>query len=104
MIRAVFSSLAGAWVARNVELGAIPEKFAVPLTFLATRLPAPVLLAGAIGYGFYRLNQDARAHTAKDVTPGPRRPSNRSAKPARKRPRQSSGRRETPATAGSADV
>lgn len=103
MIRAAFSSLAGAWVARNVESGAIPEKLAMPLTLLATRLPAPIILAGAIGYGFYRLNQDVRAHAARDVTPSRRR-SNRTAKPPRKPARQSSARRETPANEGGADV
>ncbi len=104
MIRAAFSSLAGAWVARNVESGAIPEKLAVPLTLLATRLPAPILLAGAIGYGFYRLSLDVRAHGARDVTPDPRRPSNRTAKPARKRTKQNSTRRVTPAKEGGAGV
>jgi hypothetical protein len=104
MIRAAFSSLAGAWVARNVQSGTIPEKLAVPLTLFATRLPAPILLAGAIGYGFYRLNQDVRAHGARDVTPGPRRRFKRTAKPPRKRTRQSSARRETPSNEGGADV
>jgi hypothetical protein len=69
MIRAAFSSLAGAWIARNVEQGEIPERFAIPLTLLATRLPTPVILAGAIGYGLYRMNLEARAMAAKDVTP-----------------------------------
>lgn len=65
MIRAAFSSLAGAWIARNVEKGAIPERFAVPLTLLATQLPTPVILAGALGYGLYRLKLEA----ANDVSP-----------------------------------
>lgn len=104
MIRAAFSSLAGAWVARNVEQGAIPEKFAVPLTLMATRLPAPILLAGAIGYGIYRLNQDVRARAAKDVNSRPRRPSNRTANPARKQTRRNSTRRAAPTSEGSAGV
>lgn len=61
MIRAAFSSLAGAWIAQSVERGDIAERLAVPLTLLATRLPTAVILAGAVGYGFYRLNREARA-------------------------------------------
>lgn len=72
MIRAAFSSLAGAWIARGTERGDIPEKLAVPLTLLATRLPAPVILAGAIGYGLYRWNLEARVRAAKDVSPARR--------------------------------
>lgn len=104
MIRAAFSSLAGAWVARNVERGEIPEKFALPLTLLATRIPTPVLLAGAIGYGLYRWNQETRIQAAKDVTPAsPRRPSARTAKPAARRKRTSRPA-EKPATGGDANV
>lgn len=69
MIRAAFSSLAGAWIARGVERGDIPERLSVPLTVLATRLPAPLILAAAVGYGFYRLNAEARATRARDVSP-----------------------------------
>ena len=69
MIRAAISSLAGAWIARRVERGDIPERFAVPLTLLATRLPPPVLLAGAVGYGLYRYNLEVRASRARDVSP-----------------------------------
>lgn len=69
MIRAAFSSLAGAWIARNVERGEIPERFAVPLTLLAIRLPMPVILAGAVGYSLYRLNLEARASRARDISP-----------------------------------
>ncbi len=104
MIRAAFSSLAGAWIARNVEQGEIPERFAVPLTLLATRLPTPVIIAGAIGYGLYRLNQDARAMAAKDVTPKRRakptaaraRPASRRARPNTKR-QNSAGRKASDA-------
>ncbi len=99
MIGAAFSSLAGAWIARNVERGEIPERFAVPLTLLASRLPTPVILAGAIGYGLYRLKLEARAETANDVSP------KRRAKPSaaraasrglRTRTRRKAARRETP--------
>lgn len=69
MIRATLASLAGAWIARDAERGDIAEGLSVPLTLLATRLPAPVLIAGAIGYGLYRLNIEGRAKRAKDVTP-----------------------------------
>lgn len=104
MIRAAFSSLAGAWIARNVEQGEIPERFAIPLTLLATRLPTPVIIAGAIGYGLYRLNQDARAMAAKDVTPKRRaqptaaraRPASRRARPNTKR-QNSAGRKASDA-------
>lgn len=96
MIRAAFSSLAGAWIARNVEQGEIPERFAVPLTLLASRLPARVILAGAIGYGLYRLNQEARAMTAKDVTPKRRVKATASrAKPASRRTRRNAKRQNS---------
>lgn len=104
MIRAVFSSLAGAWIARNVERGELPERFAIPLTLLATRLPTPVLLAGAIGYGFYRLNLEARAMTAKDVSPRRAQRTDPSSKP-RSRPTRQNARRTRKAEAnGGADV
>lgn len=102
MIRAAVSSFAGAWIARNVEQGEIPERFAVPLTLLATRLPTPVIIAGAIGYGLYRLNQEARATAAKDISPKRRsRPTAARARPASRRSRQNakrqaSGKRESP--------
>ncbi len=102
MIRAAVSSFAGAWIARNVEQGEIPERFAIPLTLLATRLPTPVILAGAIGYGLYRLNLEARAMAAKDVTPKRRaRPTAARAKATSQRARRStkpknSGTREAP--------
>ena len=90
MIKAAVSSLAGAWIARNVEQGEIPERLAVPLTLLATRLPTPVILAGAIGYGLYRLSLEARAVSAKDVTPKRRaRPTAARAKPGSRRARPS---------------
>jgi len=86
MIRAAFSGLAGAWVARNVERGDIPRKLAVPLTLLATRLPMPVILAGAVGYGLYRLNMEARASRAMDVSP------ERAARPATRKTKPDPGR------------
>lgn len=99
MIRAAFSSLAGVWIARNVEQGEIPERFAVPLTLLATRLPTPVILAGAIGYGLYRFGLEARARTAKDVSPK-RRAEPRAARAESRgrgaRPRRKAGGRQTP--------
>jgi len=101
MIRAAFSGLAGAWIARNVERGDIPEKFAIPLTLLATRIPTPLLLAGAIGYGFYRWNQDVRASAAKDVTPpAPARPSDRNRKSGSSRSRQKPKSAQAPADRG----
>ena len=69
MIRATIAGLASAWIARDAERGDIPEKFAVPLTFVAARMPAPLLGMGVIGYGLYRLNAETRAQHAKDVTP-----------------------------------
>lgn len=71
-MKASFSSLAGAWIAHDVAHGEIPENMAVPLTLLASRLPTPVLVAGTIAYGVYRLNIEARARRAKDVTPNRR--------------------------------
>ncbi len=69
MIRAAIAGLASAWIARDAERGDVPEKFAVPLTFLVARMPTPLLVAGAVGYGIYRLNIEKRARQAKDVTP-----------------------------------
>jgi hypothetical protein len=69
MIRATLASLAGTLIARDVAKGNIPESLSVPLTLLAARLPAPALIAGAIGYGLYRLNVEGRAQRAKDFTP-----------------------------------
>jgi hypothetical protein len=74
MIKAILNSVATAWIARDAERGDIPEGISVPLTLLAARLPAPILVVGAIGYGLYRLNIETRARRAKDVTPK-RRPS-----------------------------
>lgn len=69
MIRAAVFSLAGAWVAGKVGRGEIPERLAVPLTLLATRLPTPLILAGAIGYACYRMSQEARATVAEEEQP-----------------------------------
>ena len=68
MIRAAMFSLAGAWIAGKVDRGEIPERLAVPLTMLATRLPTPLIIAGAIGYGWSRMSQEARATAPRDVT------------------------------------
>jgi len=79
MIKAILNSVATAWIARDAERGDIPEGMTVPLTLLAARLPAPILVVGAIGYGLYRLNLEARARRAKDVTPQRRRSAPRKA-------------------------
>lgn len=79
MIKTILNSVATAWIARDAERGDIPEGMTVPLTLLAARLPAPILVVGAIGYGFYRLNLEARARSAKDVTPKRRRSTPRKA-------------------------
>lgn len=86
MIRAAVFSLAGAWVAGKVGRGEIPERLAVPLTLLATRLPTPLILAGAIGYAWYRMSQETRAtegeQPERPVRSGPARKSTpRSRKP-----------------------
>lgn len=81
MIKAILNSVATAWIARDAERGDIPEGMTVPLTLLAARLPAPILVVGAIGYGLYRLNLEARARRAKDVTPQRRRSTPRKAPP-----------------------
>ena len=105
MIRAAMFSLAGAWIAGKVDRGEIPERLAVPLTMLATRLPTPLILAGAIGYGWYRMSQEARATAARDVTPKRRaEPAARRAKSSSSRSRRgTSGARKSPA-GGGADV
>lgn len=69
MIRAAVFSLAGAWVAGKVGRGEIPERLAVPITLLATRLPTPLILAGAIGYAWYRMSQETRARVAEEEQP-----------------------------------
>lgn len=104
MIRGVLSGVAGAWIARNVERGDIPEKFAVPLAFLAARIPTPILLAGAIGYGFYRWKQEIRATTARDVTPDAPTPSAKRARPSTRRTTASRGTAKPVRTEGKADV
>ncbi|MFC5418172.1 hypothetical protein ACFPOB_01205 [Bosea eneae] len=73
MIKTILNSVATAWIARDAERGDIPEGMSAPLTLLAARLPAPILVVGAIGYGLYRLNMETRARRAKDVTPKRRR-------------------------------
>lgn len=102
MIRAAMFSLAGAWIAGKVDRGEIPERLAVPLTMLATRLPTPLILAGAIGYGWYRISQEARATAARDVTP------KRGAEPVAQRGKTKSNRSRTrarkPPAGGGADV
>lgn len=99
MIRAVFSGLAGAFIARSVERGDIPERFAVPLTFLATRIPTPLIFAGAIGYGIYRWDRETRARGAREVTsPRAERQSSRKQSSAnRRRQRRSASDRTTDA-------
>jgi hypothetical protein len=79
MIKTILNSVATAWIARDAERGDIPEGMSVPLTLLAARLPAPILVVGAIGYGLYRLNIETRARRAKDVTPKRRGPAARNA-------------------------
>lgn len=69
MIRATLAGLAGAWIARDAGRGNIPNSLAVPLTLVASRLPLPALVAGALGYGIYRLKTEARVMRARDVTP-----------------------------------
>lgn len=69
MIRSSLVSLAGLWVAREVDRGEIPKEVSVPLTLVLSRIPTPMLIAGAVGYGLYRLNIERRAKRAKDVTP-----------------------------------
>jgi len=73
MIKSILNSVASAWIAREAERGDIPEGMSIPLTLLAARLPAPVLVVGAIGYGIYQLSLESRARRAKDITPKRRR-------------------------------
>lgn len=95
MIRAAVFSLAGAWVAGKVGRGEIPERLAVPLTLLATRLPTPLILAGAIGYAWYRMSQETQATEEGE----------QSERPARSHPAQNSTpRSRKPSTEGAADV
>lgn len=87
MIRATLASLAGTLIARDAAKGNIPDSLTVPLTLLASRLPAPALIAGAIGYGIYRLSVEGRAKRAKDVTP--KRRTKAAAKSPNRKPRAS---------------
>jgi len=73
MIKTILNSVATAWIARDAERGDIPEGVSVPLTLLASRLPVPLLVVGALGYWLYRLNIEMRVRRAKDVTPKRRR-------------------------------
>jgi hypothetical protein len=98
MIRAAIASLAGTWIARDAAKGNIPDSLTVPLTLLATRLPAPALIAGAIGYGIYRLTVEARANRAKDVTPK-RRTKKTGAKSTKRSPATRAGKRR-PSSSG----
>lgn len=59
MIRAAMFNLAGAWIAGKVDRGEIPKQLTIPLTMLAARLPTPLILAGALGYGWYRMRREA---------------------------------------------
>lgn len=97
MIRAAVFSLAGAWVAGKVGRGEIPERLAVPLTLLATRLPTPLILAGAIGYAWYRMSQETRA-TGTTEGEQPERPARSG------RARKSTPRSRKPSPEGAADV
>lgn len=101
MIRAAMFSLAGAWMAGKVGRGEIPERLAVPLTMLATRLPTPLILVGAIGYGWYRMSQEARAAGTREVAP--KRRAEPPVSPSGRSRRGTSGARKPPA-GGSADV
>jgi len=94
MLKAAIASLAGTWIARDAAKGNIPDSLAAPLTLLATRLPVPALIAGAIGYGIYRLNVEGRAKRAKDITPKPQK--KRAERPAKGKP--SSSQKRAPAT------
>lgn len=99
MMRSSLASLAGAWLARDAERGHLPEKLAVPLTLLVSRLPTPVLIAGAIGYGLYRMNIEARASRARDVTPKRRSRSSARKPSARKPSMRRSGKTSAPVSA-----
>jgi hypothetical protein len=77
MIKSSLTSLAGIFVAREVGKGAIPAALSVPLSLLVARLPAPLLLLGAAGYGAYRLAASSRAPRA--TTAKPRRAGSRTA-------------------------
>ncbi|SIQ79054.1 hypothetical protein [Bosea sp. TND4EK4] len=75
MIKSSLTSLAGVFVAREVGKGAVPAALSVPLSLLIARLPGPVLLLGAAGYGAYRLAAASRASRKPSQTAGekPRR-------------------------------
>jgi len=55
MIKASLVSLAGALIGREIERGDIPPQLSAPLLLVASKLPAPLLVAAAVGYGIYRL-------------------------------------------------
>lgn len=58
MLRPSLISLAGALIGREVDRGHIPTALSAPLLVAVARLPAPILIAAAVGYGPYRVNAD----------------------------------------------
>lgn len=77
MIKASLTSLAGVFVAREVGKGAVPAVLSVPLSLIIARLPAPLLLLGAAGYGAYRFANVTRA--SRKARAKPRRQGSHSA-------------------------
>lgn len=61
--------LVGIWLARDIAEGRYPPKFAIPLTFLISRLRTPMLTAAVMGFALEALALRSRFRKARDVTP-----------------------------------
>ena len=61
--------LVGIWIARDIAEGKYPPKFAIPLTFLISRLRTPMLTTAVVGFALEALSWRTRSRGARDVTP-----------------------------------
>jgi hypothetical protein len=61
--------LVGIWIAKDIAEGKYPPKFAIPLTFLISRLRTPMLTTAVVGFALEALASRSRFRRARDVTP-----------------------------------
>jgi hypothetical protein len=74
----------GIWIARDIAEGKYPPKFAIPLTFLISRLRTPMLTAAVMGFALEALASRSRFRQARDVTPPPKPPRGSAGKSSRR--------------------
>lgn len=77
--------LVGIWIARDIAEGKYPTKFAIPLTFLISRLRTPALTMAVVGFALEALTWRSRFRNSRDVTPHRKQPRRSTRKPARSR-------------------